>query len=134
MGANSISRNRLRSWRIRLIPVCASPAAGHSCPSSFLLRKRGRRTDRNVCFTTGKNACATSWNCALEGVAPGLAHLHARPVPSVPLDIALVILDADPARGGAERYTVDLAHALAGRGHATSLLASSFAEVNESVR
>jgi UDP-glucose:(heptosyl)LPS alpha-1,3-glucosyltransferase len=41
--------------------------------------------------------------------------------------IALVILHADPARGGAERYTVDLAAALARRGHEVSLLASSFA-------
>jgi len=36
--------------------------------------------------------------------------------------IALVILHADPARGGAERYTVDLAAALARRGHEVSLL------------
>jgi UDP-glucose:(heptosyl)LPS alpha-1,3-glucosyltransferase len=42
--------------------------------------------------------------------------------------IALVILHADPARGGAERYTVDLAVALAKRGHDVALLASSFAE------
>lgn len=42
--------------------------------------------------------------------------------------IALVILHADPKRGGAERYTVDLASALRGRGHAVSLIASSFAE------
>ncbi|MGB7158751.1 MAG: glycosyltransferase family 4 protein [Tepidisphaeraceae bacterium] len=41
--------------------------------------------------------------------------------------IALVILHADPARGGAERYTVDLAAALARRGHDVSLVASSFA-------
>ncbi len=41
--------------------------------------------------------------------------------------IALVILHADPARGGAERYTVDLAAALARRGSQVSLLASSFA-------
>lgn len=44
-----------------------------------------------------------------------------------PVDIALVILHADPARGGAERYTVDLAAALVGRGHRVSVLASSFA-------
>lgn len=43
------------------------------------------------------------------------------------LKIALVILHADPARGGAERYTVDLAAALAKRGHEVSLLASSHA-------
>jgi UDP-glucose:(heptosyl)LPS alpha-1,3-glucosyltransferase len=40
----------------------------------------------------------------------------------------LVILHADPARGGAERYTVDLADGLVRRGHDVSLLASSFAE------
>jgi len=44
------------------------------------------------------------------------------------LKIALVILHADPARGGAERYTVDLASALAKRGHDVAMLASSFAE------
>ena len=44
------------------------------------------------------------------------------------MKIALVILHADPARGGAERYTVDLAAALEKRGHDVSLLASSFAE------
>ena len=42
--------------------------------------------------------------------------------------IALVILHADPKRGGAERYTVDLGSALRGRGHSVSLIASSFAE------
>ncbi len=47
------------------------------------------------------------------------------PYPAV--KVALVILHADPARGGAERYTVDLACALAGRGHEVSLLASTFA-------
>lgn len=41
--------------------------------------------------------------------------------------IALVILHADPARGGAERYTVDLAEALARRGEDVSLLATTFA-------
>ncbi|HXE52876.1 MAG TPA: glycosyltransferase family 4 protein [Tepidisphaeraceae bacterium] len=40
--------------------------------------------------------------------------------------IALVILHADPTRGGAERYTTDLAVGLAGRRHEVSLLASSF--------
>ncbi len=43
------------------------------------------------------------------------------------LKVALVILHADPRRGGAERYTVDLAAALAKRGHDPALLASSFA-------
>ncbi len=42
--------------------------------------------------------------------------------------IALVILHADPARGGAERYTVDLADQLRRRGHDVNLLASSFAD------
>ena len=51
------------------------------------------------------------------------------------MKIALVILHADPARGGAERYTVDLAEALARRGHEVSLLASSFSRsVAESLR
>jgi UDP-glucose:(heptosyl)LPS alpha-1,3-glucosyltransferase len=44
------------------------------------------------------------------------------------MKIALVILHADPARGGAERYTVDLAAALARRGHDVRVLASTFAE------
>src|SRR5688572_20305902 len=42
--------------------------------------------------------------------------------------IALVILHADPARGGAERYTADIAAALVQRGHAVSVLASDFPE------
>jgi UDP-glucose:(heptosyl)LPS alpha-1,3-glucosyltransferase len=44
------------------------------------------------------------------------------------MNIALVIFHADPARGGAERYTIDLAAALLARGHRVSLLASSFGE------
>jgi UDP-glucose:(heptosyl)LPS alpha-1,3-glucosyltransferase len=44
------------------------------------------------------------------------------------LRIALVILHADSARGGAERYTVDLAAALRRRGHDATLAASSFGE------
>ncbi|MBC8108482.1 MAG: glycosyltransferase family 4 protein [Anaerolineae bacterium] len=43
--------------------------------------------------------------------------------------IALVILHADPGRGGAERYTIDLAAALTRAGHRVSLLATSFAQV-----
>lgn len=43
------------------------------------------------------------------------------------MKVALVILHADPSRGGAERYTMDLAAALAKRGHSVALLASSFA-------
>ena len=45
------------------------------------------------------------------------------------MKVALVILHADPARGGAERYTIDLAAALARGGHDVSLLATSFADV-----
>lgn len=44
------------------------------------------------------------------------------------MNIALVILHADPAKGGAETYTVDLARALCERGHAVSMLASSFSD------
>jgi UDP-glucose:(heptosyl)LPS alpha-1,3-glucosyltransferase len=40
--------------------------------------------------------------------------------------IALVILHADASRGGAERYTLDLADALVERGHDVSIVASSF--------
>jgi UDP-glucose:(heptosyl)LPS alpha-1,3-glucosyltransferase len=43
--------------------------------------------------------------------------------------IALVILHADAARGGAERYTIDLAASLAAGGHEVSLLASTFKDV-----
>jgi UDP-glucose:(heptosyl)LPS alpha-1,3-glucosyltransferase len=50
------------------------------------------------------------------------------------LKIALVILHADPARGGAERYTIDLAAALARAGHDVSLAATSFVEVPPGVR
>ncbi|HYO10986.1 MAG TPA: glycosyltransferase family 4 protein [Tepidisphaeraceae bacterium] len=45
------------------------------------------------------------------------------------MNIALVILHADAARGGAERYTMDLAAALIRRGHGVALLASSHADV-----
>ncbi len=38
--------------------------------------------------------------------------------------IALASFSCDPARGGAERYAVDLAQALRGRGHAADLLAA----------
>jgi UDP-glucose:(heptosyl)LPS alpha-1,3-glucosyltransferase len=43
------------------------------------------------------------------------------------MKIALVILRADPALGGAERYTVDLAGVLTRRGHQVALLSSDFA-------
>ena len=42
------------------------------------------------------------------------------------MKIALVILHADPKRGGAERYTADIAGALLGRGHEVSVLAGDF--------
>lgn len=42
------------------------------------------------------------------------------------MKIALVILHADPARGGAERYTADLAEGLCARGHEVFLIASTF--------
>ena len=48
--------------------------------------------------------------------------------------IALVILHADRARGGAERYTLELAAALAARGHDVSLLATTFADIPPNVR
>jgi len=41
------------------------------------------------------------------------------------MKIALAILHSDPARGGAERYTVDLAQALGRRGHEVSLVAAA---------
>ena len=50
------------------------------------------------------------------------------------MKVALVILHADPARGGAERYTIDLAGALVKRGHEVALLASSFGEEVAGVR
>jgi UDP-glucose:(heptosyl)LPS alpha-1,3-glucosyltransferase len=40
--------------------------------------------------------------------------------------VALVILHADASRGGAERYTLDLAEGLVRRGHDVSIWASSF--------
>ena len=49
------------------------------------------------------------------------------------MKVALVILHADPSRGGAERYTIDLAAALARRGVDVSLLATSFAQVPDGV-
>lgn len=50
------------------------------------------------------------------------------------LKVALVILHADPARGGAERYTVDLAAGLAGRGHEVSLVSSGPFDRDDVVR
>lgn len=42
------------------------------------------------------------------------------------MKIALVILHADPKRGGAERYTIDIANGLRARGHAVSIISTSF--------
>jgi UDP-glucose:(heptosyl)LPS alpha-1,3-glucosyltransferase len=42
------------------------------------------------------------------------------------MNIALVILHANPALGGAEGYTINLARSLIGRGHDVSLVATSF--------
>lgn len=50
------------------------------------------------------------------------------------MKIALVILNAEPQRGGAERYTQDLATALVARGHEVHLLASRFARSVEPAR
>jgi UDP-glucose:(heptosyl)LPS alpha-1,3-glucosyltransferase len=50
------------------------------------------------------------------------------------MNIALVTMRTDPARGGAERYTVDLAAALRSRGHDVALLASTFGGVPSGVR
>jgi len=47
--------------------------------------------------------------------------------------IALVILHAQASRGGAERYTIDLARDLADRGHQVQLLASSFDEESKAL-
>jgi UDP-glucose:(heptosyl)LPS alpha-1,3-glucosyltransferase len=42
------------------------------------------------------------------------------------MNIALVIFWGDPQRGGAERYTADIAAALAGRGHGVDLISTRF--------
>jgi UDP-glucose:(heptosyl)LPS alpha-1,3-glucosyltransferase len=42
------------------------------------------------------------------------------------VNILLVILKADPSRGGAERYTVDLAQSLSRRGHSITIAATEF--------
>lgn len=44
------------------------------------------------------------------------------------MNVALVILHAEPAKGGAETYTVELARALVERGHTVSMLAATFAD------
>lgn len=42
------------------------------------------------------------------------------------MNIALIIFNADPQHGGAERYTADIAAALAKRGHRVDLISSRF--------
>ena len=49
------------------------------------------------------------------------------------MNIALVTMRTDPSRGGAERYTVDLAAGLHKAGHDVSMLASSFGGVPSGV-
>jgi UDP-glucose:(heptosyl)LPS alpha-1,3-glucosyltransferase len=48
--------------------------------------------------------------------------------------VALVILHADPRKGGAEGYTVNLAQALSRRGHDVTLVATSFGPQAEGIR
>ena len=50
------------------------------------------------------------------------------------MHIALVTKRTDPARGGAERYTIDLASALAREGHDVALLAAEVTHVPAAVR
>jgi UDP-glucose:(heptosyl)LPS alpha-1,3-glucosyltransferase len=50
------------------------------------------------------------------------------------MKIALVILHADPARGGAERYSTDLAAALARRGHQVALISSESLKIRGATR
>ena len=49
------------------------------------------------------------------------------------VNVALVILHAEASRGGAERYTRDVAAGLSGRGHRVTLAATSFADVPAAV-
>jgi UDP-glucose:(heptosyl)LPS alpha-1,3-glucosyltransferase len=50
------------------------------------------------------------------------------------MKVALVVMHTDPARGGRERYTVDLAASLVSRGHEVALLASSHDDVPAGVK
>ncbi|MGA3065837.1 MAG: glycosyltransferase family 4 protein [Tepidisphaeraceae bacterium] len=50
------------------------------------------------------------------------------------MNVALVIFSADPARGGAERYTGNLASALAQRGHRVDLIAARLGPPIDGVR
>lgn len=55
-----------------------------------------------------------------------LFSLYSFPSTLPQVKIALIILHADPARGGAERYTYDLCTGLQARGHESSTIAASF--------
>jgi UDP-glucose:(heptosyl)LPS alpha-1,3-glucosyltransferase len=50
------------------------------------------------------------------------------------MNIGLVIFNADPQRGGAERYTADIAAALAGRGHQVDLISTRFGAAIDGVK
>jgi UDP-glucose:(heptosyl)LPS alpha-1,3-glucosyltransferase len=50
------------------------------------------------------------------------------------MNLALIIFNADPQRGGAERYTADIAAALAKRGHRVDLIATRFGPPIASVK
>jgi UDP-glucose:(heptosyl)LPS alpha-1,3-glucosyltransferase len=50
------------------------------------------------------------------------------------MKVALVTMRTDPGRGGAERYTVDLADALHGAGHDVTMLAASLVALPPGVR
>ena len=50
------------------------------------------------------------------------------------MKIGLVTMRTDPTRGGAERYTIDLAHALVRERHDVTMLASSFVDIPAGVR
>jgi UDP-glucose:(heptosyl)LPS alpha-1,3-glucosyltransferase len=58
------------------------------------------------------------WRAWADAMRPAPAGRIAR----LPMKIALIILNADTSRGGAERYTVELADAMARRGHSITLL------------
>src|SRR5688572_19003502 len=56
----------------------------------------------------------------------GLCVLVGTVLPWPAVKVALVILHAEPSKGGAEGYTVNLSRALTGRGHDVSLVSTSF--------
>jgi len=56
------------------------------------------------------------------------------PMNIAPMKIALLIFQSEETRGGAERYTVDIAEGLAARGQAVELISSSFGKPIAGVR